>query len=89
MVKQIVSGCPEENKSEMKSNQVQPCCMSRIDICDDYDDVDIYFNKIDLIRYETLLYQCKIKRSDKKKDAHYSIRMNITSIFPISASGLD
>ena len=26
MVKQIVSGCPEENKSEMKSNQVQPCC---------------------------------------------------------------
>jgi len=40
MVKQIVSGCPEENKSEMKSNQVQPC-MSRIDICDDYDDVDI------------------------------------------------
>ena len=63
--------------------------MSRIDICDDYDDVDIYFNKIDLIRYETLLYQCKIKRSDKKKDAHYSIRMNITSIFPISASGLD
>ena len=26
MVKQVVSGCPEEeNKSEMKSNQVQPC----------------------------------------------------------------
>ena len=26
MVKQIVSGCPEENKAEMKSNQVQISC---------------------------------------------------------------
>ena len=32
MVKQVVSGCPEENKSEMKSNQVQPCSKIDIDI---------------------------------------------------------
>ena len=31
MVKQVVSGCPEEeNKSEMKSNQVQSCSMGSI-----------------------------------------------------------